>query len=89
MSEYLFSRLTPRADLGFSQIEKFARLDPYGQHQALWQLFDVQPATASTRTAFLFRHEWQGDLPAFYTLSCRRSPGPYRLVEHPIKALCA
>ena len=43
MSEYLFSRLTPRADLGFSQIEKFARLDPYGQHQAVWQLFDVPP----------------------------------------------
>src|SRR5712664_1227490 len=41
MPEYLFSRLTPRADLGFSQIEKFARLDPYGQHQAIWQLFDI------------------------------------------------
>ena len=48
MSEYLFSRLTPRVDLGFSQVEKFARLDPYGQHQAMWQLFDVPPATART-----------------------------------------
>jgi CRISPR system Cascade subunit CasE len=70
MTEYRFSRLTPRADLGFSQIEKFAQLDPYGQHQAIWQLFDVSPAMARTRTAFLFRHEWQSDLPVFYTLSC-------------------
>ena len=69
MSEYLFSRVIPRADLGWSQVEKFARLDSYGQHQAVWQLFDLPPATAKTGTAFLFRHEWHGDLPVFYILS--------------------
>jgi CRISPR system Cascade subunit CasE len=69
MSEYLFSRVIPRQDLGWSQVEKFARLDPYGQHQAMWQLFDLPSNAARTGTAFLFRHEWHGDLPVFYILS--------------------
>jgi CRISPR system Cascade subunit CasE len=69
MSEYLFSRVIPRADIGWSQVEKFARLDSYGQHQAVWQLFDLPSTTERTGTAFLFRHEWQGNLPAFYILS--------------------
>jgi hypothetical protein len=69
MSEYLFSRVIPREDLGWSQIERFTRLDPYGQHQAVWQLFDLPPDAARTGTPFLFRHEWQGDLPVFYILS--------------------
>ncbi len=69
MSEYLFSRVIPRDDLGWVQVEKFTRLDPYGQHQAVWQLFDLPPTTERTGTAFLFRHEWQGGLPAFYILS--------------------
>ncbi len=69
MSEYLFSRVIPRAELGWSQVERFARLDSYDQHQAVWQLFDLPPATGRTAPAFLFRHEWHGDLPAFYILS--------------------
>jgi CRISPR system Cascade subunit CasE len=69
MSEYLFSRVIPRADLSWSQVERLARLDSYGHHQAVWQLFDLPPVTARTGTAFLFRHEWQGDFPAFYILS--------------------
>jgi CRISPR system Cascade subunit CasE len=73
MSEYLFSRVMPREDLGWSQVEKFMRLDPYGQHQAVWQLFDLPPGAARTGTAFLFRHEWHGDLPVFYILS-RNTP---------------
>src|SRR5687767_1386692 len=55
MSEYLFSRVIPREDLGWSQVEKFTRLDPYGQHQAVWHLFDLPADTARTGTAFLFR----------------------------------
>jgi len=73
MSEYLFSRVIPREDLGWSQGEKFTRLDPYGQHQAVWQLFDLPADAATTGTAFLFRHEWQDDLPVFYILS-RNTP---------------
>jgi CRISPR system Cascade subunit CasE len=73
MSEYLFSRVIPREDLGWSQVEKFTRLDPYGQHQAVWHLFDLPPDAERTGTAFLFRHEWQGDLPVFYILS-RKTP---------------
>jgi CRISPR system Cascade subunit CasE len=69
MSEYLFSRVIPREDLGWSQVEKFTRLDAYGQHQAVWQLFDLPADAVRTGTVFLFRHEWQGDLPAFYILS--------------------
>lgn len=69
MPEYLLSRVTPRADLGFRQLEQVARLDSYGQHQAVWRLFEDPPSTISTGTAFLFRHEWQRDLPAFYILS--------------------
>jgi len=59
----------PRADLGWSQVEKFAGLDSYGQHQAVWQLFDLPPTMERTGTAFLFRHEWHGDFPTFYILS--------------------
>lgn len=73
MAEYLFSRVIPREDLGWSQIEKFTRLDPYGQHQAVWQLFDLPPDAARTGTAFLFRNEWQDDLPVFFILS-RNTP---------------
>jgi CRISPR system Cascade subunit CasE len=69
MSEYLLSRVAPRADLGWSQIEKFARLDSYGQHQAVWQLFDLPPAATRASIEFLFRHEWYRDLPVFYVLS--------------------
>jgi len=69
MSEYLFSRVLPREDLDWSQVEKFTLLDPYGQHQAVWQLFDFPPNAARTGTVFLFRHEWHGDLPVFYILS--------------------
>jgi CRISPR system Cascade subunit CasE len=61
----------PREDLGWSQVEKFTRLDPYGQHQTVWQLFDLPLDAARTGTAFLFRHEWHGDLPMFYILSHR------------------
>jgi CRISPR system Cascade subunit CasE len=70
MSEYLFSRVIPHEDLGWSQMEKLTRLDPYGQHQAVWQLFDLPADAARTGSAFLFRHEWHGDLPVFYILSC-------------------
>jgi CRISPR system Cascade subunit CasE len=69
MAEYLFSRVIPRADLGWSQVERFARLDSYGQHQAVWQLFDLPPTPVRADPVFLFRHEWHGDLPAFYILS--------------------
>jgi CRISPR system Cascade subunit CasE len=73
MSEYLFSRVVPRAELSWSQVERLARLDSYGHHQAVWQLFDLPLAIAKTGTAFLFRHEWQGDFPVFYILS-RNTP---------------
>lgn len=69
MSEYFFSRVIPRADLGWSQVERFARLDSYGHHQAVWQLFDLPPVAVRTGIAFLFRHEWHGEFPAFYILS--------------------
>jgi CRISPR system Cascade subunit CasE len=73
MHEYLFSRVIPRENLSWSQVEKFTRLDPYGQHQTVWQLFDLPPDASMTGTAFLFRHEWHGDLPLFYILS-RETP---------------
>jgi CRISPR system Cascade subunit CasE len=69
MAEYLFSRVIPRQNLGWSQVERLARLDSYGQHQAVWELFDLPPDTAGRGGAFLFRQEWHSDLPAFYVLS--------------------
>jgi CRISPR system Cascade subunit CasE len=73
MADYLFSRVIPRQDLGWSQVERLARLDSYGQHQSVWELFDVPSDTGGRGGAFLFRQEWQSDLPAFYILS-RHAP---------------
>jgi CRISPR system Cascade subunit CasE len=73
MADYLFSRVVPRPDLGWSQVERLARLDSYGQHQAVWQFFDLPPDAAGRGGVFLFRQEWHNDLPAFYILS-RHTP---------------
>lgn len=69
MSDYVFSRVAPRPELRFSQLEQFTRLDPYGQHQAVWQLCELPLRQVHGPTAFLFRHEWHGDLPVLYVLS--------------------
>ena len=81
------SPVSSRADLGWSQVEKFARLDSYGQHQAVWQLFDLPPATE------------EGGCVSFSARVAQRSPGvlhpflqcpagPCWLVEHSIETLC-
>ena len=68
MAEYLFSRVIPRADLGWSQVERLrdstrmVSIRRCGNCSISRQLVKTDPA-------FLFRHEWHGDLPAFYILS--------------------
>ena len=68
-----FSRITPRPGLGFKQLVGLGDLDPYGQHQVLWRLFDLPPKEERTiqRAPFLFRAEQQDGLPVFYVLSAQ------------------
>lgn len=68
-----FSRITPRPGIGYRQLVGLGDLDPYGQHQALWKLFDLPPkeARAGQPVPFLFRAEAQDGLPVFYVLSAQ------------------
>jgi CRISPR system Cascade subunit CasE len=63
------SRVTPHRDLGYRRLVALGKLDPYGQHQALWRLFDVAREQRTDRVEFLFRAEQQGGLPLFFVLS--------------------
>ena len=51
-------------------------LDPYGQHQAMWRLFDLPRQEKKEKTEFLFRFETdkKNKLPVFYVLSCKQAP---------------
>lgn len=66
-----FSRITPRSGIGYRQLVGLGDLDPYGQHQAIWKLFDLPPkeARAGLPAPFLFRAEQLDGLPVFYVLS--------------------
>lgn len=66
-----FSRITPRPGISYRQLVGLGNLDPYGQHQAIWKLFDLPPkeARAGQPAPFLFRAEAQDGLPVFYVLS--------------------
>lgn len=66
------SRVTPRPDVTYCQLVDLGALDPYGQHQALWKLFDVAKKDRTDRAEFLFRTESKNRLPAFYLLSQRQ-----------------
>ena len=65
------SRITPRPGIGYKQLVGLGNLDPYGQHQALYRLFDLPPKVERTGepVPFLFRSEQQDGLPVFYVLS--------------------
>ena len=63
------SRITPRSDIGHRQLVDLGDLDPYGQHQALWKLFEVPRENRRERAEFLFRTEQKNGLPVFYVLS--------------------
>jgi len=68
------SRVTPRPGIGYHQLVGLGDLDPYGQHQAIYRLFDLPPkeAGAGRPAPFLFRAEQQDGLPVFYVLSEQR-----------------
>lgn len=70
---YWLSRITPRSDLSYRQLVSLGDLDPYGQHQALWKLFDVASKERSNRAEFLYRAEQLEGLPLFFVLS-RKPP---------------
>ena len=65
------SRVTPKPEVGYKDVMALGSLDPYGQHQALWRLFDLPPkeARADQPVPFLFRAEQLNGLPVFYVLS--------------------
>ncbi len=71
--QYWVSRITPRPDLDYRQIVSLGALDPYGQHQAIWKLFNVAQGERTDRAAFLFRAEQRDGLPMFFVIS-RRQP---------------
>lgn len=68
-----FSHITPRPGIGYRQLVGLGDLDPYGQHQAIWKLFDLPPKEerAGQPAPFLFRAEQQDGLPVFYVLSAQ------------------
>lgn len=65
------SRITPKPEIGYKDVMALGSLDPYGQHQALWRLFDLPPKEnrAGQPVPFLFRAEQLNGLPVFYVLS--------------------
>lgn len=73
---YFLYRINPMPDLSYKQIMNIGDLDPYGQHQALWKLFDLPRQEVKEKADFLFRFEIdkQNKLPVFYILSCRQAP---------------
>jgi CRISPR system Cascade subunit CasE len=73
---YFLYKISPKPDLTYSQILKIGDLDPYGQHQAVWKLFDLPRQEEKEKADFLFRFEIdkQNELPVFYVLSCKQSP---------------
>ncbi|HPD61452.1 MAG TPA: type I-E CRISPR-associated protein Cas6/Cse3/CasE [Thermodesulfobacteriota bacterium] len=73
---YLFSRISPKLDLSYKQIIAIGDLNPYGQHQVLWKLFDFPRQEKKEKTEFLFRFDINKEnmLPVFYVLSCRQYP---------------
>ncbi len=70
-STHWLSRIAPRPDIDYKTLVVLGSLDPYGQHQALCQLFDLPPKEqrVDQPTPFLFRYEQQNGLPLFYVLS--------------------
>ena len=52
-----FSRVTARPDVSRRQLVDLGGLDPYGQHQVLWKLFEVAQEERTERAEFLFRTE--------------------------------
>lgn len=73
-ASHWLSRISPKSGLGYKQLVGLGDLDPYGQHQALWRLFDLPPKEERTGqpAPFLFRTEQQDGLPMFYVLSTQR-----------------
>ena len=67
-----FSRVTSRPNITYRQLVDLGALDPYGQHQALWKLFEVTKEERTERAEFLFRAEKKDKLPLFYVLSKRQ-----------------
>ena len=65
------SRVTPKPEIGYKDVMALGSLDPYGQHQALWRLFDLPPkeVRAGQPVPFLFRAEQLNGLPLLYVLS--------------------
>ena len=70
-ASHWLSRITPRPGIGYKQLVELGNLDPYGQHQALYRLFDFPPKEERTGqpVPFLFRAEQQDGMPVFYVLS--------------------
>lgn len=74
--KYFLCKITPKPDLSFRQIIKIGDLDPYGQHQTIWKLFDLPRQEKKEKADFMFRFETdkKNKLPLFYVLSCKQPP---------------
>jgi CRISPR system Cascade subunit CasE len=73
---YFLYRISPKQDLPLKQVMAIGNLDPYGQHQAIWKLFDLPRQEKKEIIEFLFRFEIdkRSRLPVFYVLSCKQTP---------------
>ena len=67
---YWLSRISPvREAFEHKDWVAIGGLDPYGQHQLLWKLFDLPRTSSPEQTAFLFRSEQNDGLPLFFVVS--------------------
>ena len=73
---YFLYRISPKPDLSLKQVMDIGNLDPYGQHQAIWKLFDLPRQEKKEKAEFLFRFDIdkKNKLPVFYVLSCKQPP---------------
>ncbi len=51
---YFLSRITPFPDVGYKDLVRLGGLDPYGQHQALWKMFNLPDKENRSQVEFLF-----------------------------------
>lgn len=67
---YWLIRISPTREMfAYRDWTALGGLDPYGQHQLVWKLFNLPPHQPDQRTPFLFRAEITDGLPHFYVLS--------------------
>lgn len=67
--KFWLSRITPKEGISAHQLTRLGNLNPYGQHQEFWKLFNISREESNGKSNFLFRKETREGAPLFYLLS--------------------